>query len=312
MKGKDFITISDLDKKDIDTIFNLSREFKEGKKKDFFPLAGKIFALIFEKPSMRTRVSFEVAIKELGGDIIYLGPGDIRLGLREPVKDIARVLERYVQGIIARTFSHSHLLELAKGTGIPVINALTDLFHPCQVMADIFTILEKKKTIKGLKIGFIGDGNNVANSWIAAGAMFPFKLAIATPEGYEPRSDIVRGAKFHLTHSPEDAARDADVLYTDVWVSMGQEEEKKERAARFKYFHLDKDILKLAKKDALVMHCLPAHRGEEITDEVIEGKNSVVFDQAENRLHVEKAILTLVMGSRRPAYGEPASKRSEK
>jgi ornithine carbamoyltransferase len=186
------------------------------------------------------------------------------------------------------------LLELAKGTGIPVINALTDLFHPCQVMADIFTIFEKKKTIKGLKIGFIGDGNNVANSWITASAIFPFKLAIATPEGYEPRTDIVKGAKFHLTHSPEEVARDADVLYTDVWVSMGQEEERKERIKRFKYFHLDKDMLKLAKKDVMVMHCLPAHRGEEITDEVIEGKNSVVFDQAENRLHVEKAILSLI------------------
>ena len=293
MKGKDFITIFDLGKKDIEKIFCLSREFKGNKKKSFLPLSKKTFVLIFEKPSMRTRVSFEVGIRELGGHPIYLGP-ESQVGLREPVKDVARILERYVQGIIARTFSHQRLLELAKITRVPVINALTDLFHPCQIMGDLFTILEKKKTFKGLKIAFIGDGNNVANSWIAASTKLPFNLVIATPEGYEPNVNFVKKTKVHVLNSPEEAAKDADVLYTDVWVSMGQEEERKERVKRFKYFRLDKNILKLAKKDVFVMHCLPAHRGEEITDQVIEGKNSIVFDQAENRLHAQKAILTLV------------------
>ncbi|MBL7170596.1 MAG: ornithine carbamoyltransferase [Candidatus Omnitrophica bacterium] len=294
VKGKDFISILDLGKKDIEDIFTLSGEFKHGKKKNFFPLSGKFFALIFEKPSTRTRVSFEVAIGGLGGGSIYLGPGDIQFGRREPVKDIARVMERYVHGIVARTFSHKHLLELAGAASVPVINGLTDLFHPCQVMGDLFTILEKKKNLKGLKIAFIGDGNNVANSWIAASTKLPFHLSIAAPEGYEPKAELVKKAKVKVTNSPEEAAKDADVLYTDVWVSMGQEEERKERLKRFKYFQIDKHILKLAKKDVLVMHCLPAHRGEEISDGVIEGKHSVVFDQAENRLHVQKAILTKI------------------
>jgi len=295
---KDFISIFDLGRKDIEAVFSLSREFKHDKKKNFSPLSQKSFALIFEKPSTRTRVSFEVAIGELGGHSIYLGPQDMQFGRREPVKDIARVMERYVHGIIARTFSHKHLVELARTTSVPVINGLTDLFHPCQVMGDLFTVLEKKKNLKGLKIAFIGDGNNVANSWIASSTKLPFHLSIATPEGYEPKIDLVKKAKVKLTHSPEEAAKDADVLYTDVWVSMGQEEERKERLKRFKCFRIDKNILKLAKKDVLVMHCLPAHRGEEISEEVIEGKHSIVFDQAENRLHVQKAILTLVGGKR--------------
>lgn len=296
IKGKDFITILDLDLADIEEIFALAREFKEGKRNNYLPLQGKVIALIFEKPSMRTRVSFEVGLGQLGGRAIYLGPEDIQIGRREAIKDIGRVLERYVQGVIIRTFAHENILELAKVSRIPVINALSDLFHPCQIMADIFTILEKKKSLKGLKIGFIGDGNNVANSWITASANLPFKLTMATPEGYEPDKEIVKLGNVHLTHSPQEAAKDADILYTDVWVSMGQEEEKKERLKRFKCFCVDNHILKLAKKDVLVMHCLPAHRGEEITEEVLEGPHSIVFDQAENRLHVQKAILSLIFG----------------
>ena len=293
---KDFITIFDLDKKDIENIFNLAAEFKAGKEQNSSLLLGKSFAMIFEKPSMRTRISFEVAIKELAGCSIYLGPQDMQFGKREPVKDIARVMERYVQGIIVRTFSHKDLLELARTASVPVINALSDLFHPCQVMADLFTIIEKKKSLKRLKIAFIGDGNNVAHSWIAASAKLPFHLVISSPEGYGPDANIVKKGRVKLCHSPEEAAKDADVLYTDVWVSMGQEQERKERLKRFEYFSIDKNILKLAKKDAIVMHCLPAHRGEEISSEVIEGKHSVVFDQAENRLHVQKAILAKIGG----------------
>lgn len=300
MKGKDFITIYDLDKKDIKDILDLSRDFKKNRQRVYLPLREKTIAMIFEKPSMRTRVSFEVGIRELGGRCIYLGPEDIQLGRREPVKDIGRVMERYVHGIIARTFSHEHLLELAKFASIPVINGLTDMFHPCQVMADVFTILEKKKKLDGLKIAFIGDGNNVANSWISASTKFPFTLFMSTPEGYEPRIDsIPKGARLQLVHSPEEAAKDADVLYTDVWVSMGQEKERKERLKRFKYFRIDSHILKLAKRDVLVMHCLPANRREEISEEVIEGPNSIIFDQAENRLHVQKAILTMVFKGER-------------
>lgn len=298
MKGKDLISILDLDKRDLENIFALSREYKNSRK-DISPLLGKTIAMIFEKPSMRTRVSFEVGIKELGGFSIYLGPEDMRLGIRESVKDCARVLDRYVDGIIARTFSHKHILELAENTKIPVINALTDLSHPCQVISDLFTIVEKKKNLKDLKIAYIGDGNNVANSWISASVRVPIKLFIATPEGYEPDRDIVKKADVKLSHSPEEAAKDADVLYTDVWVSMGQEQEKKQRQRSFKYFRIDKNILKLAKKDVIVMHCLPAHCGEEITEDVIEGPNSVVFDQAENRLHVQKAILTLIFERRK-------------
>ena len=294
MQGKDFISILDLELADIEKIFTLTREFKEGKRKDYLPLQGKVMALIFEKPSMRTRVSFEVGIGQLAGRAIYFGSEDIQLGRREPLKDIGRVLERYVQGIIIRTFAHENILEIAKVSRVPVINALTDLCHPCQIMADLFTILEKRKDLKNLKIGFIGDGNNVANSWIMASAKLPIKLTVATPEGYEPAKEIVKLGKVHLTHSPQEAAKDADVLYTDVWVSMGQEEEKTERLKRFKYFSIDNNILKLAKKEVLVMHCLPAHRGEEITEEVLEGTHSIVFDQAENRLHVQKAILSLI------------------
>lgn len=259
-------------------------------------LAGKKMAMLFHKPSTRTRVSFQVGFEELGGRAYYLEAGQLQLSRGETPQDTARVLSRYVDMVVIRTYSQEFIEDFAQASDIPVINALTDLLHPCQILSDIFSIIEKKGKIEGLKITYVGDGNNIANSWINAARHFDFKLTISCPEGYDPDEEILKkalseGAKIDIERNPQKAAKDADVLYTDVWASMGKEAEAEERKKVFKPYQLNSKLVAMAKPECLVMHCLPAHRGEEITDEVMDGKNSIVFDQAENRLHVQKALI---------------------
>ncbi len=292
------LTILDLKREEIEDLLDRARLLKEGQRRGipYRPLVGKTLALLFEKPSTRTRVSFEVATHQLGGDTLFISPKDSQLGRGEPVKDTARVLSRYVDGVVIRTFGHEVIEEFAGYSSIPVINGLTDMYHPCQVLSDIFTIMEKKGRIEGLKIVWIGDGNNVAHSWINASARLGFPLYIATPEAYRPCSSVVEravkeGGKIFWTGDPEEAVRDADVVNTDVWVSMGQDEERKERLRAFRGYGVTQELLDKAKEDCIFLHCLPAHRGEEVTEEVIEGRHSVVWDQAENRLHLQKALL---------------------
>ena len=303
----DFISIHDLGTEEFQDIMARTEDMKKNPGRYAKVLENKILAMIFQKPSLRTRMTFEAGMLRLGGEAIYLGPSDIQLGDREGAYDIGRNLERWVDGIMIRTFAHSLILDLAEATRIPVINALTDLLHPCQAMADFFTLLEKKGRLKGVSLAFIGDGNNVCHSLMFAAAKSGARVIAATPEGYEPNADIVRtaredakatGAEIELTHDPKAAVRDADAVYTDVWASMGQESEKEKRAAIFAPYQVNASLMSAAKPDTLFMHCLPAHRGEEVTDEVIDSPNSVVFDQAENRLHVQKVIMTLLMGSR--------------
>ncbi len=305
MKCKDLISIADLSFADIEEIFNVTRELKEWHNKGYDEkcLTGKILGMIFEKSSMRTRVSFEVAMLQLGGHAIYLTQNDIDLGKREAVKDGARVLSRYVNGITIRTYAQETVLELAKYANAPVINALSDYLHPCQALTDLYTIKEKFGTYNNLKISFIGDGNNVARSLAQVCVRLGIHFHVASPKGYELTTDFVTKTKqladgsdlIHLCHDPKEVADNAHVLYTDTWVSMGQETEKETRKQAFKGFQINNDLLKIARSDVKVMHCLPAHRGEEITDEVIDGPHSIVYDQAENRLHVEKALLKLLL-----------------
>ncbi|OGP31967.1 MAG: ornithine carbamoyltransferase [Deltaproteobacteria bacterium GWC2_42_11] len=300
---KDLLKISDLTRHEIDEIFERSRILKGNHKRGmpYKPLIGKTLGLIFEKASTRTRVSFEAAMYQLGGNTIFISSRDSQMGRGEPIKDTARVLSRYLDAVVIRTFGHDIVDEFARYSEIPVINGLTDLHHPCQVLTDMFTIIEKKGDYKGLKIAWIGDGNNMANSWIEAASILGFNLFLACPKGYEPDKKILEHAQkeakseIKVLKDPKDAADGADVLNTDVWASMGQEDEREKRLKDFKGYQINKDVLKLAKKDAIVMHCLPAHRGEEITDEVMEGSQSVVFDQAENRLHVQKAVLEILL-----------------
>ncbi len=299
LEKKHLLTISDLSKAEIDEIFEKAGLFKGRQKMGIphNPLVGKTLGLIFDKASTRTRISFEVAMYQLGGNAIFISHRDSQIGRGEPIKDSARVLSRYVDGIVIRTFGHTIVEEFAQYSSVPVINGLTDLHHPCQVLTDVFTIIEKKGNYKGLKVAWIGDGNNMANSWIEAAAKLGFDLVLACPDGYWPDKRVLERAKkeaaskIEVVADPKKAAEDADVLNTDVWASMGQEEEIEKRKKAFKGYQINSEILKLAKKDAIVMHCLPAHREEEITDEVMECPNSVVFDQAENRLHVQKVIL---------------------
>ena len=301
LKGKDLISIHDLSVSEIGEILALAKELKVSPRKT---LEGATLAMIFEKPSARTRVSFEVGMWQLGGKTINLAPEDIQLGKRETIGDVARTLSRYVDGIMIRTFAHEKLIEFAKYATVPVINGLSDLSHPCQALADVFTIQEKKGK-QGLKVAYIGDGNNVCHSLMFACAKVGINLTIATPAGYEPKDKIVKLAfedakasniEIDILNDPVVAVEGADVIYTDVWTSMGQETETEKRMKDFRGFQVNSGLVKLAKKDIIIMHCLPAHRGVEITDEVIDGPNSVVFDQAENRLHVQKAILTLLLG----------------
>ncbi|ORJ57659.1 ornithine carbamoyltransferase [Geothermobacter hydrogeniphilus] len=300
---KDFLCLSDWSKADLDQLFALTGDLKARQKRGepHRLLEGKTLAMIFEKNSTRTRVSFEVGMHQLGGHALFLHSGTTQMGRGEPVRDTGRVMARYCDGIMIRTYSQQAVEELAKWSDAPVINGLTDLYHPCQLMADIFTVIEHKGGYRGLTFAWIGDGNNMANSWINAAAVLGFRLRIATPEGYRPDSDVVAraeqlGADLSFTSDPLEAADGADVLSTDVWASMGQEEEAEKRRRAFAGFQLDRRVLDAAAKDAIVLHCLPAHRGEEISDEVIESPQSVVFDEAENRLHAQKAIMATLMG----------------
>ncbi len=301
--NKDFLSIHDLSVYEYNKLMDLTEEVKKNPKKYKTKLAGKILAMIFEKPSLRTRVTFEVGMLQLGGEAIYLSPTDIQLGKRESVADIGHNLERWVDGIMIRTFGHQNVIQLAAVAKIPVINALTDLSHPCQGMADFFTLREKKPGLK--KLTYVGDGNNVCHSLMFAAARAGITMAVAVPEGYEPNPEIIRqaqedgretGYSFELTHDPYAAVRGADAVYTDVWASMGQESEKDKRAKIFAPFQVNKALMAEAKPDAVFMHCLPAHRGDEVTDEVIDSPQSVVFDEAENRLHAQKAIMLSLMG----------------
>ena len=264
-------------------------------------LSGRTIALIFEKASTRTRVSFEAAMYGLGGQVIFLSAKETQLARSEPLKDTALVMSRYVNGLVVRTFGQEVVTELARFATIPVINALTDLFHPCQILSDVMTVIEKKGKLDDLKIAWIGDGNNMANSWIQAAARMGFELMLACPEGYLPRADILQeaqqesGGRIRVVHDPVEAALNADVINTDVWASMGQEDEQTERKTIFAAYQVNSQLMQQASKDALFMHCLPAHRGEEVTAEVIDGSSSVVWDEAENRLHAQKALLEFLL-----------------
>ena len=262
-------------------------------------LAGRTLAMIFEKPSLRTRVTFEVGMGQLGGSAIHLAPGDIKLGERESAGDIARNLERWVDLVMARVFSHRSIVDLAAAARVPVINGLSDLHHPCQVLSDCFTLRERRGRLDGLRVVFVGDGNNMVHSWMDAAALLGFDFVLACPPGFEPDPTIVAeaGPRVSVTHDARAAVRGADVVYTDVWTSMGQEAEAEARRKAFRPYQVNEHMVSLAAADALVMHCLPAHRGEEITDAVLDGPQSVVFDQAENRLHVQKAIMVWLLGA---------------
>ena len=299
---RDVLRLADLTRAECEAIFTLTADVKSALKagQPRALLQGKTLAMIFEKPSLRTRISFETGIFQLGGHGVYLAPWDIRLGERETVADIARNLARLVDLIVARTFRHTVLIDLAEHASIPVINALSDLHHPCQVLSDLFTLVEHRRPLDDLRVTFVGDGNNVVHSWMEAATVFPLRFALACPAGYEPDAGILAscraaGARIEVTRSVADAVRDADVVYTDVWTSMGQEEQAAGRRRDFEGYQVNEGLMRHAAKDALVMHCLPAHRGEEITDDVIEGGQSIVFDQAENRLHVQKALMVWLM-----------------
>jgi ornithine carbamoyltransferase len=298
------LTIAELTKQEIDRLLVMAATGKARHKMGIphNPLRGKTLGLIFEKSSTRTRVSFETAMYQLGGDAIFISQRDSQIGRGEPIKDTSRVMSRYVDGIVIRTFGHEIIEEYAKYSTVPVINGLTDLHHPCQVLADVLTVIEKKGGYDGMKVCWIGDGNNMANSWIEAAGVLGFELVLACPKGYFPHEGILRKAasvnpKIRVTESVEEAATGADVLNTDVWASMGQEEEAEARKKAFDGFQINSRLLGLAKKDAIVLHCLPAHRGEEITDEVMEGPQSAIWDEAENRLHIQKAILERLLAT---------------
>lgn len=295
---KDFLCIQDLNRSDVEGIFELARELKtqqkQGKNKQL--LQGKTLATIFHKPSTRTRISFDVAMYQMGGNTITMSADDIEFGKRESVPDIARTLSRFVDAIMIRTFDQEQVEELARFASVPVINGLTDSAHPCQALSDLFTIQEKNIDCHKMKFAYIGDGNNVAKSLINLAALMNYNLHIASPRGYQPEAELLAASPTVTIHKdPQEAVAGADVVYTDTWASMGQEDEAEERAKIFAKFQLNRELLNLAKPKAYVMHCLPAHRGQEITDEVIDSPQSIVFDQAENRLHVQKAILVKLL-----------------
>ena len=299
---RDFLAVTDFSKDEIYETFRIAKQLKAdvkaGKEHHYF--ANQTMAMVFAKPSLRTRVSFETGMVQFGGHALYLGPNDISIGSRESVKDIARVISRYNNWIMARLFKHEHILEMAKYASSPVINGLTDYNHPCQIMADMLTIHEHRGAVEGQKVVFIGDGNNVCNSFLNFASVVPYHFVLAAPEGYDPdpatleRARAAGLSKIEVIRDPEEAAKDADVLYTDVWTSMGQEAERLKRLNDFQGFQINDDLLRHAKSDALVMHCLPAHYGEEITEEVLDGPHSVVFDEAENRMHAQKAVMVML------------------
>ncbi|MBU2507873.1 MAG: ornithine carbamoyltransferase [Bacteroidetes bacterium] len=306
MKGKSLVSINDLTLEEIYQIFDVSKTLKEKKLtgESHKILDGKTLGMIFAKPSTRTRISFETGIYQLGGIGMYFGPNDLQLGKSENIHDTAKVLSRYLDGIMIRTFAHKDVVDLAHYSSIPVINGLTDLLHPCQVLTDLFTILEKRRTFSGLKFAYLGDGNNMAHSLLHGCSKVGLDLAISTPSGYKPNEQIVKnamknakymGSKVEIIDDPVEAVKNADIVYTDVWASMGQESEASERRNHFMNYQVNSDLVKNAKEDYLFMHCLPAHRGDEVTDEVADSLNSIIFDEAENRLHVQKAVMALVM-----------------
>ena len=303
---KDLLSIYNFSREEIDSLFMRAKEIKKKQKKGIIyqPLLGKTLGMVFEKPSTRTRVSFEVGMYQLGGHAIYLRWRDTQLGRGETIGDTARTLSRYLNCVMIRTFSQETIEEFARYATIPVINGLTDSCHPCQILSDIFTIIEKKGTYQGLKVAYIGDGNNIAHSWIDAALRLGFDLTLACPAAHQPDRKVLgraqQGAtsRIEVTSDPSLAAQDADVISTDTWVSMGQETEYRQRIKVFKEFQVNTHLLTAARKDVVVMHCLPAHRGEEITDEVMDGAHSIIFDQAENRLHLQKAILVTLMENR--------------
>lgn len=300
---RDFLSLADWSAEHWQSMLERTLRLKKDtvKGSGFQPLKGKVMAMVFAKPSLRTRVSFEVGMHQLGGKALYIAPQEVGLGTREAPEDVARALSRYVDLIMARVFAHDTITSLARFAGCPVINGLSDYNHPCQVFADLLTVVEKKGRIEEMKIAYFGDGNNVCNSWLNAVSMLDFQLALAVPEGYDPdpatlnRAVSKAGDRVTLLRDPHKAASGADVLYTDAWTSMGQEAERQKRKVAFAGFTVDSTLLGHAAADAIVMHCLPAHRGEEITDEVMDGPQSVVFDQAENRLHAQKGIILDLM-----------------
>ncbi|MDH4217531.1 MAG: ornithine carbamoyltransferase [Candidatus Aminicenantes bacterium] len=301
---EDFLSIHDLTPYQFSQIMDLAREIKEKPHRFKNRLKNKILAMIFEKPSLRTRVTFEVGMLRLGGEAISLAPSDIQMGIRETPYDVGRNLERWVDAIMIRTFSHQIAVDLAQACNIPVINALTDLLHPCQAMADFFTLKEKMGDLANTKLAYIGDGNNVCQSLLFAAAKTGSKMAVATPSGFEPNPDILdqarqdgqkTGFQVTVTSDPSEAVKEADAVYTDVWASMGQESEKEKRAQIFAPYQVNRQLMEQAKKNALFMHCLPAHRGEEVTAGILDSPQSVVYDQAENRLHIQKAIMVLLL-----------------
>lgn len=302
MLGRDFIAIADFTPEEIRRLLETAVTLKARGRPEL--LIGRTLALVFEKPSLRTRVSFQVAMSDLGGHTIYLSQEEVGLGVREPVKDVARVLSRYVDIIAARTYLHSTVLELADHANVPVINALTDMEHPCQALADLLTIWERFGGVKGVKIGYVGDGNNVACSLLLAGAMLGASVTLATPRGYEPPGDLMEtasgyardgGGAVRIVRQPTEAVAGVDVVYTDVWTSMGQDNERSRRTRDFAGYQVDLALMQHAAPHAVIMHDLPAHRGEEILDEAIESPNSVIFDQAENRLHAQRALLARLL-----------------
>ena len=296
---RDFLQIADYSARELERLFTPAEAMRAGKYKKK-PLAGKSLAMIFMKSSTRTRVSFEVGAWQLGGHALFLSPRDVQLGRGEPIADTARVLSRYVDGIMIRTFAHAEIEELARYADVPIINGLTDLVHPCQVLADVLTIRQHIGGYNGKRVAWIGDGNNMANSWLNAAFVLGFELTLACPEGYDPDPMIFQRAaskaKVRIVRDPAEAAHKADVVNTDVWASMGQEEEQAIREKAFKGFRVDEALMKRAKEDAIFLHCLPAHRGEEVSAEVIDGPQSRVWDEAENRLHIQKAIMAVLMG----------------
>jgi ornithine carbamoyltransferase len=308
---KSFLSVSDASKLELDRVLARSKAIKAIVKRgrSLATLKGKIAGLLFEKPSTRTRTSFEVAARRLGGDSIYLAANELQLSRGEPVKDTARILGGYLDGIVARVYAHDTVVQLAKYSRVPVVNALSDLEHPTQIVSDLFTIQEAKGRLKGLKLAYIGDGNNVCNSLLLGGALEGMSVAVACPVGYEPNATVLReaekmsrtsGGNVDVSHDPLEAAKDADLLYTDVWVSMGDESSKEKRMKDFNGYQINSDLLRVAKKDASVMHCLPAHRGLEITDDVIEGRQSIVWQQGENKLYGAAALLEWLMRQKKP------------
>lgn len=306
LKGRDFLGMTDYTPEEIRYLLDLAIELKRKHKAGevYHPLRGKSLGMIFEKSSTRTRVSFEVGMYQLGGQALFLSKNDIQMGRGETIRDTAQTMSRYLDGIMIRTFGHRNVVDLARGATIPVINALSDQSHPCQALADYQTVLEMKGKLEGLKIAYIGDGNNMTHSLMMGAAKLGMHFASASPEGYEPAAHIVElsketaaqnGGRIDVLRDPREAVEGADIIYTDVWASMGFEEEQKIRELAFKDYQVNDDLVQHAKSDYLFMHCLPAHRGEEVSESVIDGKHSVIFDEAENRLHAQKAVMAAIM-----------------